>query len=136
MEVRFVTAVTRGFFFSLVTIAASSLNFHGKQQGKNPLAPRVRASVLHCEIDNSVIRVQTPLFSAIRRLSWYYSPGGILPYKGFPSYQPNTREKRPLLEGNKPVDACFRNLKHNTRMQVIMTETTTIQTFLEALVKT
>ena len=41
MEVRFVTAVTRGFFFPLVTIGASPLNFHRKQQEKKPLATRI-----------------------------------------------------------------------------------------------
>ena len=34
MEVRFVIAVTRGFFFAFFTIAASPLNFRRKQQEK------------------------------------------------------------------------------------------------------
>ena len=42
MEARFVIAVTRGVFFPLVTIAASPLNFHRKQQEKHPLGPRVQ----------------------------------------------------------------------------------------------
>ena len=33
--------VKSGFFFPLITIAASPLNFRRKQQEKNPLAPRV-----------------------------------------------------------------------------------------------
>ena len=40
MEVRFVTAVTRGFFPARYPIAAPPL-FRSQQQEKNPLAPRI-----------------------------------------------------------------------------------------------
>ena len=35
----------KGFFFPLVTVAASPLNFRRKQQQKNPLAPRVSGNM-------------------------------------------------------------------------------------------
>ena len=47
MEVKLVTAASRGFFFSLawITIAASPLTIAASLRKKTPLAPRVRPAV-------------------------------------------------------------------------------------------
>ena len=44
MEVRFVTAMTRGFFLRFVTIAASPLNFRRKQQKKKTSGTQGRST--------------------------------------------------------------------------------------------
>ena len=66
--------------------------------------PSQRASVLHCEVKNSAVKARNCSFLC-------YSAG--LRVLFFPSYPPNTREKRPPLAVNKPVDELFASVISN-----------------------